>query len=110
MTWPPLLSAPTGAGAESYQARACEHEEWSWRGSRVTGRRGSRPIGMSVALSSALALVAGAKRCCMTARAALQLVPSATTSRQVMTIERRTYSGCVHGITSARRSGKLRLH
>nr|DAI47101.1 MAG TPA: hypothetical protein [Caudoviricetes sp.] len=27
MTWTPLLSAPTGTGAESYQARAYEHEE-----------------------------------------------------------------------------------
>nr|DAX75034.1 MAG TPA: hypothetical protein [Caudoviricetes sp.] len=27
MTRPPLLSAPTGAGAKSYQARAYEHEE-----------------------------------------------------------------------------------
>nr|DAP08102.1 MAG TPA: hypothetical protein [Caudoviricetes sp.] len=43
---------------------------------------------MSAEPSSAPALVAGARRCCMTARAALQLAQTVTTSHQVMTTER----------------------
>jgi hypothetical protein len=45
-------------------------------------------IGMSAAPSSALALVAGAKRSCMTARAAPQLARTVTISKRVTITER----------------------
>ena len=83
-------------------------DEASWRGHRAIAHRGSRLTGTSAAPSSAPAQAAGAKRSCMTGRAALQLVLSATTSSQVMTTERRISSGCARGITSARLSEKLR--
>ena len=83
-------------------------DEASWRGHRAIARRGSRLTGTSAGPSSAPAQVAGAKRCCMTGRAALRLVLSATTSSLVTITERRTCSGCARGITSERLSGKLR--
>ncbi len=76
-------------------------DEASWRGHRAIVHRDCQPIGMSAAPSSEPAQAAGAKRSCMTGRAALQLVPSATMSSLVTIIERRTCSGCAHGITSA---------
>nr|DAR87044.1 MAG TPA: hypothetical protein [Caudoviricetes sp.] len=85
-------------------------DEASWLGHRAIAHRGSRLTGTSAAPSSAPGQADDAKRSCMTGRAALQLVPSATTSSLVTIIERRTCSGCARGITSARLSEKPRPH
>jgi len=85
-------------------------DEASWLGHRAIVHRGSRLTGTSAAPSSAPAQADDAKHSCMTGHDALQLVPNATTSHQVMTIERRTCSGCAHGITSERLNEKPQLH